>query len=46
MLTKRLLDLLSSVRPNGIEPGAYPAIVEMLINAVILDLTNKDKKDG
>lgn len=38
-LTKKLLDLITSVRPQGIEVEAYPYIVEMMVNVITLELT-------
>ena len=40
-LTKKLLELLSSVRPEGIEVEAYPYVVETLVNIITLELTKK-----
>lgn len=38
-----LVDLLAGVRPKGIEPEAYRMVIEMLVNAVMLEMT-KEKK--
>ena len=40
-LEKRLLELLSNVRPEGIEVDAYPQIVSLLLSVVTLELTKK-----
>ena len=34
---------MSSVRPNGLEVNAYPQMVQMIINLVVLELTKEAK---
>ena len=40
-LEKRVLDLLTTVRPGGVEVEAYPFVVSTIINLVTLELTKK-----
>ena len=43
---KNILDMLTSVRPDGIEPDAYPMVVEMIYNYSLLQLTGQTEEVG
>ena len=44
MSNDELIALVISLRPKGIEAAAIPYFVELIKNAVILDLTREEEK--
>lgn len=43
-LEELVLNALQQVRPDGIKTEAYPQVVSMIINLVILELTKEQKE--
>jgi hypothetical protein len=45
-LEQLVLNALWQVRPDGIKVDAYPQVVSMVVNLVILELTREEREGG